>query len=73
MTDWTLGAIKARNLALEGYCQTEGCKRFFTFDVDRLIALAGPDYLVPDFIPDMTCSECGGRLKTMLAMIPPEQ
>ena len=25
LTTWTLGAIKTRNLALEGYCQTEGC------------------------------------------------
>jgi hypothetical protein len=73
MTDWTLASIKSRNLALEGYCQTEGCKRFFTFDLDRLIGLAGPDYIVPDFIPDMVCTECGGPLKTMLAMAPPAE
>lgn len=72
MTGWTLTAIKARNLSLEGYCQTEGCKHFFVFELDRLIAIAGPDYVVPDFIPDMVCTECGGRLKTALAMAPPE-
>jgi len=73
MTDWTLAAIKARNLALEGYCQTAGCKHFFVFDLDRLIAVAGPDYIVPDVIPDMVCTECGGPLKTALAMMPPAE
>ena len=36
-TAWTLGAIKQRNLALEGYCQTEGCGHFYMFKVDDLI------------------------------------
>jgi hypothetical protein len=71
MTDWTLAAIKANNLSLEAYCQTEGCKHFFVFDLDRLTALAGPDYAVPEIIPDMACTECGGLLKTALAMLPP--
>jgi hypothetical protein len=47
-TAWTLGAIKQRNLALEGYCQTEGCGHFYVFKVDDLIASAGPDYVVPE-------------------------
>jgi hypothetical protein len=34
MTDWTLAAIKASHLSLEAYCQTEGCKHFFVFDLD---------------------------------------
>ena len=46
MTTWTLGAIKKRNLVLEGYCQSDGCGNFFVFNVDRLIASAGADYLV---------------------------
>jgi hypothetical protein len=72
-TSWTLGAIKARNLALEGYCQTEGCGHFYTFSVDDLIASAGPNYLVPKILPGVECSACGGELKFMLAMMPPEE
>ena len=71
MSDWTLAAINANNLSLEAYCQTEGCRHFFVFDVDRLIALAGPDYVMPEIIPEMVCTECGGALKTALAMMPP--
>jgi hypothetical protein len=71
MTDWTLAAIKANNLVLEAYCQTEGCKHFFVFDLDRLIEIAGPDYMIPEIIPDMVCTECGGELKSALAMMPP--
>ena len=68
---WTLGAIKVRNLALEGYCQTEGCGRFYVFDVDNLIATAGADYVVPDILPGIVCTECGGALKFKLAIVPP--
>ncbi|MFM9847165.1 MAG: hypothetical protein ACKVP3_08390 [Hyphomicrobiaceae bacterium] len=68
---WKLGAIKARKLALEGYCQTAGCGRFYTFDVDDLIASAGPDYVVPEILPGIECSACGGALKFKLAMMPP--
>lgn len=73
MTTWTLGAIKARSLAFEGYCQTEGCGHFYAFDVDRLFDIAGADYVVPEFLPGITCDACGGRLKFMLAMVPPEE
>jgi hypothetical protein len=71
MTDWTLAAIKTSNLSLEACCQAEGCRNFFVFDLDRLIARVGPDYIVPEIIPDMVCTECGGELKTALAMMPP--
>jgi hypothetical protein len=71
-TSWTLGAIKLRNLALEGYCQTEGCGRFYSFNVDDLIASAGPDYAVPDILPGVLCRQCGGALKFKLAILPPE-
>ena len=64
MTDWTLAAIKASRLSLEGYCQAEGCKHFCVFDLDRLIELAGPDYIIPEIIPGMVCTECGGDLKS---------
>jgi len=70
-TSWTLGAIKARNLALEGYCQTDGCSHFYAFNVDDLIASAGPGYIVPEILPGVECSACGGALKFKLAMIPP--
>lgn len=70
LTSWTLGAIKARNLALEGYCQTEGCGHFYIFSIDDLIASAGPDYIVPEILPGVECSACGGPLKFMLALPP---
>jgi hypothetical protein len=73
MSEWTLAAVKANNLSLEAYCQTEGCKHFFVFDLDRLIAIAGAEYVVPDIIPDMACTECGGPLKTALAMKRPAE
>jgi hypothetical protein len=72
-TTWTLGAIKVRNLALEGYCQTEGCGRFYVFDVDNLIATAGADYVVSDILPGIVCTECSGALKFKLAMVPPDE
>ena len=42
------------------------------FDVDNLIANAGADYVVPEILPGIDCKECGGALKFMLAMTPPE-
>jgi hypothetical protein len=72
-TSWTLGAIKERNLAVEGYCVTKGCGHFYGFDVDQLIASAGADYLVPEIVPGMVCAECGGALEFKLAMMPPEE
>ncbi len=73
MTAWTLRAIKQRNLVLEGYCQSDGCKNFYVFDIDGLIASAGPDYLVPEILPGITCTACGGALKAKLAMMPPDE
>ena len=73
MTAWTLAQVKAGNFALEGYCQTEGCGHFYVFDVDELIAGAGEKFEVPEFVPDMNCTRCGGRLKIHLAMVPPGQ
>ena len=71
-TTWTLGAIKERNLALEGYCVTKGCGQFYGFNVDQLIASAGPDYLLPEIVPGVVCTACGGALEFKLAMMPPE-
>lgn len=69
---WTLSAIKARNMALEGYCETQGCQRFYTFEVDGLIDGFGGDWLVPEILP-IACTECGGKLKFKLAMMPLEE
>ena len=71
-TTWTLGAIKERNLALEGYCATKGCGHFYGFNLDQLIASAGADYLVPEIVPGMACTACGGALEFKLAMMPPD-
>jgi hypothetical protein len=70
-TTWTLSAIKQRNMALEGYCQSPGCGRFYVFDVDGLIVSAGPDYVVPEILPGIVCDACGGALKFKLAMMRP--
>ena len=67
-----MGAIKTRNLALEGYCQTEGCGNFYVFDVNGLIDRFGSDWPVPEYLP-AECMECRGRLKFVLAMLPPEE
>jgi hypothetical protein len=68
MSDWTFGAVKARNMALEAYCQNASCRRFYAFDLDRLIGALGPDYLVSD-IPPMACEACGGPMEIKLAMV----
>lgn len=70
-TTWTLGAIKERNLELEGYCQREGCGQFYMFNLDGLIASAGLDYLVPEVLPGVTCAACGGSLTSKLTMTMP--
>jgi hypothetical protein len=70
-TGWTLGAIKRRGLELEGYCQGEGCRNFYTFSLGELIDRAGPDYLLPEILPGITCTACGGSLRAKLAMLPP--
>ena len=40
------------------------------FKVDDLIASAGLDYVVPEILPGIVCTECGGDLKFKLAMMP---
>ena len=44
MSDWTFGAVKARNMAVEAYCQNAACRRFYVFDLDYLIAEMGAIY-----------------------------
>jgi hypothetical protein len=66
LTSWTLAAIKQRNLSIDGHCQTPECRHFVEFDIDALIAAAGPDYMVPEVIPGVACPMCGGALKFKL-------
>jgi hypothetical protein len=54
-------------MGLEAFCQTQTCRRFFIFDLDRLIASAGADFLVSD-IPAMKCEFCGGALENKLVV-----
>jgi hypothetical protein len=67
LTTWTLAAIKQSNLSIDGHCE---CGRFVEFDIDALIAAAGPDYVVPEVIPGMACPRCGGALKFKLGSTP---
>ena len=71
LTTWTLAAIKQRNLTLDGHCELPECGHFVEFDVDALIAAAGPDYVVPEIIPGMACAQCGSALKFKLGMTRP--
>ena len=51
----------------------ERAAAFYAFNLDDLIASAGPDYeVLPDILPGVVCRQCGGDLKFKLAMIPPE-
>jgi hypothetical protein len=72
MSDWTLGLVKARGMALEAHCPNEACRRFHTFDLDMLIAEtdAGAEFKIAD-IPPLDCKECGAPLDIRLAMISP--
>ena len=58
MSDWTLGAIKARNMEINALCQNEACRHLFTFNLDALIEGAGADFLLAD-IPSMECRPAG--------------
>ena len=71
MTGWTFRDVKARNMALEAYCQNEACRRFYVFNLNPLIAALGADYFVSD-IPQLACEACGGPMAIKLALVPPE-
>jgi len=58
MSDWTLGAVKSRNMEIVALCEAESCRHMFVFDLDALIAGVGPDYALDD-IPVMDCPRCG--------------
>ena len=58
MSDWTLGAVKARNMEINALCDQEGCRHLFVFNLDQLIEGVGADYRLAD-IPPMACPQCG--------------
>ena len=72
LTTWTLAAIKARAMALEGHCETQRYGQFYVFNVDGLIAGFGDEWLVPEVLP-APCRECGGPLKFKLALVRPDE
>jgi hypothetical protein len=73
MSDWTLGAVKARNMEINALCEQESCRHLFTFDLDALIASVGPDYKLAD-IPPMECPRCGvSPLAIRLSFVDPPQ
>lgn len=67
MSDWTLGAVRARGMQLEASCKNGSCRHFYVFELDQLIGMVGADYPIAN-IPPMTCEHCGGPLKIELAM-----
>ena len=67
MSDWTLGAVRARGMMLEAHCQSVGCRLFFVFSLDKLIGSVGADFPVAD-IPQMHCEACGGPLEIKLCI-----
>jgi hypothetical protein len=72
MSDWTLGAVKARNMEIVALCDQESCRHMFVFDLDALIEGVGPDYRLDD-IPPMACRHCGvSPLTIRLSFADPE-
>jgi hypothetical protein len=74
MSDWTLGAVKARNMEIVALCEVESCRYMIVFDLDALIAGVGPDYPLDD-IPAMDCPRCGTSpltIRLSFADPPPE-
>jgi hypothetical protein len=70
-TDWTFAQIKARGMQLEGQCMNDDCRRFYVFDIDGLIEHGGPDHPLPEIIPGVVCENCGGELRSQLAVLHP--
>ena len=70
MSDWTLGAVKARNMEINALCEQDGCRHLFVFNLDRLIEGVGTDYPLAD-IPAMACPKCGSPLAIRLSFADP--
>jgi hypothetical protein len=71
MSDWTLGAVKARNMEIVALCDNESCRRMFTFDLEALIEEEGAGFPLAD-IPPLNCPRCGtGPLTIRLSFVDP--
>jgi hypothetical protein len=70
MSDWTLGAVKERNMEIIALCEKEGCGHLYAFNLDTLIDGVGPDFRLDD-IPPMPCRKCGGPLVIRLSFAEP--
>ena len=68
LTTWTLAAIKASGMVLEGACETAGCNEFARFNIDGLISSFGAEWLVPEILP-VRCQACGEWLNFQLAVL----
>jgi hypothetical protein len=67
MSDWTLGALRARAMSLELHCPNSDCRRFQVFDLDRLIEAVGEDFPVAE-VPELACEACGTPMLTKIAL-----
>jgi hypothetical protein len=74
MSDWTLGAVKARNMEIVALCDQESCRHMFIFELDALIEGVGADYKLGD-IPPLACPKCAVKpllIRLSFADPPPE-
>jgi hypothetical protein len=71
MSDWTLGAVKARNMEINALCENEACGHLVNFNLNALIEGVGADYKLGD-IPPIECPACGvGPLTIRLSFVDP--
>jgi hypothetical protein len=73
MSDWTLGAVKARNMEIVALCEQESCRHMFVFNLDALIEGVGPDTV--EDMPPLNCPKCAGgplAIRLSFADPPPE-
>ncbi len=69
MSDWTLGAVKARGMEIVALCEAEGCRHLFAFDLEALIDGVGAEYKLDD-IPPLSCPKCGAKPLTIRLSFP---
>jgi hypothetical protein len=73
MSDWTLGAVRARGMEINALCENQACRHLFTFDLEALIEGAGADLPLAD-IPPMDCPACGvGPLVIRISFVEPQR
>jgi len=73
MSDWTLGAVKARGMEINALCENQACRHLFTFNLEALIEGAGADFPLADIQP-MDCPACGvGPLVIRISFVEPQR